>query len=125
MASKCPRPRNVKKSFQNGVPTKEKSIRADDLLKIRFFLRFRNESQKCAKTCIFERFSLIFGRKTYTGGVFTPKWFQNAPDHELSKNRPKTAFPQEKNQYGPVTCPKSDFFAFFQRIAKMCKKLYF
>jgi len=89
------------------------------------FLRFRNESQKCAKNCIFERFSLIFGRKTYTGGVFTPKWFQNAPDHELSKNRPKTAFPQEKNQYGPVTCPKSDFFAFFQRIAKMCKKLYF
>jgi hypothetical protein len=55
----------------------------------------------------------------------TPKWSQNAPDPEMTKNRSKTAFPQEKNQYGPVTCSKTDFFAFSQRIAKMCKKLYF
>jgi hypothetical protein len=44
----------------------------------------------------------------------TQKWLQKAPDPEMPENRPKTAFPQEKNQYGPVTCPKTDFSAFLQ-----------
>ena len=55
----------------------------------------------------------------------TQKWLQKAPDPEKPENRSKMAFPQEKNQNGPVTCPKTDFCAISRWIAKIEKKTVF
>jgi hypothetical protein len=56
MIAKSPRPRNARKSFQNGVSTREKSERAGDLSKNRFLRDFALNRKNIEKTIFLATF---------------------------------------------------------------------